>query len=137
MDTIGARIREERDRLGLSQEEFAALGGVRKRAQIYYEQDERCPDGHYFAAIAAAGADVTYVLTGARSAGAPAPTSAPPIDVARLTAVVAELEAALKRHRRLLDPQRKARAVAVLYDYFTKAGPQDAATVDNMLELMS
>lgn len=48
----------------MNQTEFAALAGVRKRAQINYEAGERAPDANYLAAIAAAGADVAYILTG-------------------------------------------------------------------------
>ena len=61
------RLREERQRLKLNQDEFAEIGGVKRRAQITYESGERCPDGHYFSAIAAVGADVQYILTGMRS----------------------------------------------------------------------
>ncbi len=68
------RLREERERLGLSQEKFGALGGVLKRAQINYEKGERNPDSAYLSAIAAAGVDVLYVLTGQRSGSVPAPT---------------------------------------------------------------
>ncbi|KOQ71566.1 helix-turn-helix transcriptional regulator [Stenotrophomonas maltophilia] len=64
MSTPGQRLREERTRLGLTQEAFGALGGVRKQAQIKYEKGERKPDSSYFEGIAAAGADIDYVLTG-------------------------------------------------------------------------
>lgn len=64
MSTIGERLREERERLGLSQPAFAEVGGVQKRAQINYEKDERHPDAAYLAAVAEAGVDVLYVLTG-------------------------------------------------------------------------
>ena len=57
--------------MGLSQEKFGALGGVKKLAQINYEKGERHPDSAYLAAIAAAGADVLYVLTGERDGPAP------------------------------------------------------------------
>lgn len=67
LSTIGARLRDEREHLGLSQAAFAEVGGVQKRAQINYEKDERHPDAGYLAAIAAAGVDVLYVLTGQRS----------------------------------------------------------------------
>ncbi len=67
MDTIAERLREERLRLKLNQEDMATVGGVKRRAQINYESGIRCPDGHYFSAIAAAGADVQYILTGVRS----------------------------------------------------------------------
>ena len=77
--TIGARIREERNRMALSQEAFGAIPGVTKQAQIKYEKDERHPDTLYLAAIAAAGADVLYILTGQRSgAAAAAPVAAEP-----------------------------------------------------------
>lgn len=57
--------------MGLSQEKFGALGGVKKLAQINYEKGERHPDSAYLAAIAAAGVDVLYVLTGERDGPAP------------------------------------------------------------------
>ena len=72
---IGERLREERERLGLNQTDFAAVGGVGRKTQFNYESGERAPDGAYLAAIAAAGADVLYILTGQRS-GAVAPTPA-------------------------------------------------------------
>lgn len=62
--------------MGLSQEKFGALGGVKKLAQINYEKGERHPDSAYLAAIAAAGADVLYVLTGERDGPAPVTLSA-------------------------------------------------------------
>lgn len=64
MDTIGERLRAERDRLGMNQDDFGALGGVKKRAQITYEKNERLPDAEYLRGIAAAGVDVVYVLIG-------------------------------------------------------------------------
>ncbi|HDR9508338.1 transcriptional regulator [Burkholderia cepacia] len=68
MNTIGTRLREERLRLGLSQDEFAAVGGVLRRAQSNYEADERSPDAKYLSAVAELGVDVVYVLRGRRSA---------------------------------------------------------------------
>lgn len=69
---IGTRLREERERLGFNQTDFGAVGGVLKKAQFNYEKGERSPDAAYLAAIAAAGADVLYILTGQR-VGAVAP----------------------------------------------------------------
>ena len=66
MSTCGERLREERQRIGLNQTEFAGLAHVQKRAQINYESGERSPDATYLAAIAAAGADVQYIVTGVR-----------------------------------------------------------------------
>ncbi len=74
---IGTRLREERERLEMTQEEFGQAGGVLKRALIRYEKGERMPDAAFLAAIAAAGADVLYILTGQRMGVAAAPVVAP------------------------------------------------------------
>ena len=70
------RLREERERLGLSQEALGAVGGVRKQAQHLYESGARKPDMDYLTAVASAGVDVLYVLTGQRTGGAAAPAPA-------------------------------------------------------------
>lgn len=80
MKTQGVRLREERERLGLNQTDFAAIGGLKKLAQISYEQDKRSPDGVYFAAIAAIGADVQYIITGQRSGAVLPPREAALLD---------------------------------------------------------
>lgn len=64
--TIGQRIKEERERLGLSQEAFAQIGGVSKRSQIMYEQDKTEAGAGYCALIAQSGVDMNYILTGVR-----------------------------------------------------------------------
>ncbi|WP_341826529.1 transcriptional regulator [Burkholderia gladioli] len=66
MTSIGARLREERLRLGLSQDEFASVGGVARRTQAAYEGDERAPDTTYLLAVRELGIDVLFVLTGDR-----------------------------------------------------------------------
>lgn len=67
MDAFGLRLREERERKKLSQADFAALAGVTRTAQGNYEAGKRAPDAQYLAALAAAGVDATYVLTGVPS----------------------------------------------------------------------
>ncbi|WP_459990178.1 XRE family transcriptional regulator [Methylosoma difficile] len=64
MKTIGGRIKEERLRLGMTQEKMAELCGVGRQAQLRYESDERSPDGYYFEAIAKVGGNIEYILTG-------------------------------------------------------------------------
>lgn len=68
MDKFGARLKEERKTLGLSQHEFGALGGVAANAQGHYESGERLPKSDYLMAIRHKGVDVLYVLTGERAA---------------------------------------------------------------------
>lgn len=66
---FGERLKRERQRLGMNQEDFAAVGGVKKRAQISYEKDERSPDAAYLCALLDIGVDIWYVMTGTISVG--------------------------------------------------------------------
>lgn len=50
--------------MGLSQTEFAAIGGVGKFAQIRFEKNENMPGGAYLLGLHAAGVDTHYILTG-------------------------------------------------------------------------
>jgi transcriptional regulator with XRE-family HTH domain len=70
MGSVGDRLRDERERLGLNQTAFGAIGGVQKQAQLKYEKGERFPDAGYLAAVDRFGADVQYIVTGKRSAQA-------------------------------------------------------------------
>jgi transcriptional regulator with XRE-family HTH domain len=65
---IGERLREERERLALSQEAFGAAGGVRKQAQLLYEKGERQPKADYLSKIAGLGVDIGYVMDGVHPA---------------------------------------------------------------------
>lgn len=64
--SIGLRLRDERQRLDLSQTAFAEKGGVTKKTQMLYEAGERFPDAAYLAAVAQIGADIQYIVTGQR-----------------------------------------------------------------------
>ncbi|MBK5012039.1 helix-turn-helix domain-containing protein [Pseudomonas sp. S60] len=70
MNGIGPRLREERERLGMTQRVFGDIGGVEPNAQGKYESGERTPRADYLAAVAASGVDALYVLSGQRT---PAP----------------------------------------------------------------
>lgn len=67
---FGARLAEERKRLGLKQAEFASLVGTDVPKQSLYENDRRELRADYLARLAAARVDVGYVLTAKRSEGA-------------------------------------------------------------------
>lgn len=66
MPSVAARLREERERLGLTQVDLSAKCGVTLRTQRNYETAERSPDANYLAALGDAGGDVGYVVTGRR-----------------------------------------------------------------------
>ena len=66
-EIIGSRLREERERLGLTQTEFANMGEASKRSQTDWEQGKLVPNGEFLANIAERGADIGYILTGERN----------------------------------------------------------------------
>ena len=67
--SFGARLAEERKRLGLKQAEFASLVGTDVPKQSLYENDRRELRADYLARLADAKVDVIYVLTGHRTEG--------------------------------------------------------------------
>ncbi|MGN6260253.1 MAG: helix-turn-helix domain-containing protein [Ralstonia sp.] len=95
--SFAERLREERKRLGLTQERFGAEGGVGKLAQLNYEKGERSPDAAYLSAIALVGVDVSYMLTGERRGASTTPD-----------------EAALLAAYRALDARGKAAALGAV-----------------------
>lgn len=65
---IGARLREERERLKLRQEELAALCDAGASSISNWKNGTSFPNARVLAAFAEAGADVGYILTGRRAA---------------------------------------------------------------------
>lgn len=66
---IGERIREERERLGMTQGDFCASTGVGRKTQFNYETGDRLPDAAYLVEAMRLGVDVIYVLTGGHDFG--------------------------------------------------------------------
>jgi transcriptional regulator with XRE-family HTH domain len=66
MGDLGKRLKQERERLGMSQEKFGAACGVGKTAQYMYERGTREPTSGYLDAAGKLGVDTLYVMTGRR-----------------------------------------------------------------------
>ena len=132
MSTIGERLKEERLRLRMNQTEFGAQGGVKKFAQIHYEQGERRPDADYLAGIDSAGGDVLYIVTGKRSGLPPGA-----FDAKLLQQVVESVEEQLKAKRRLLPASKKGELIALLYEHFARGDQVEKGTVERYLRLVA
>lgn len=63
----GERIKEERERLGFNQADFAAIAGATRKTLFNWESGTASPNTPALAAWAAVGLDVLYVVTGQRS----------------------------------------------------------------------
>jgi transcriptional regulator with XRE-family HTH domain len=60
---FGLRLRKERNRLGLTQANFARIGGVEPNAQGHYESGWRNPKADYLQRVGGAGVDLMFLLT--------------------------------------------------------------------------
>lgn len=81
-ETFGDRLRLERKRIGMSQEEFGRACGVVRKSQISYEAGTRSPNADYLLCAHRQGVDVTFLITGERRGQTGAlPTTPPPAPV--------------------------------------------------------
>lgn len=64
--SLGARLREERERLGLSQLAFGELGDVPLRTEQDWERGVSAVKSDFLTVVAQHGVDVLYVITGER-----------------------------------------------------------------------
>lgn len=67
---IGDRLRQERERLNLSQQAMAEAGDVSRKTQYSYESGESKLSVEYLIRVAVIGCDLVYVLTGVRPGAA-------------------------------------------------------------------
>lgn len=134
MSTVGQRLREQRELLAISQEAFGQLGGVGKRAQINYEQDLRAPDTDYLQALAGAGVDVLYVVTGRRETAVSASEQSVQISDERRLRLAAEgIFEGLAEIKRTLPPRKLAELIVIAYQ-LTAVPDQQAKS--NVLRLV-
>lgn len=61
---IGSRIRSERERLAMTQTEFAKAVGVGRMSNIHYELGDRVPNVEVLLKMREIGVDIWFVLTG-------------------------------------------------------------------------
>ena len=102
---IGDRLKEERDRLGLTQPAFAEIADAKKRTLIDWEKGVSSPTAVQLSALAAAGVDVLYILTGQRSGtAAPTPVVAPAAQLSRRALAVAQnYEATSEEGKKIIE----------------------------------
>lgn len=97
--SIFERLKHERERLALTQPRLAELAGVGKTTVINWEKGASAPDAVQLAAIAAAGADVLYILTGQHSQPVAPIADLPP----RVRALVANYEATDEAGKKIIE----------------------------------
>lgn len=61
---VGARLKAERERIGMTQEGMGKAVGTTKQTQLRYENGMNSPTSSYLHELTALGVDIGYVLTG-------------------------------------------------------------------------
>jgi len=61
--SVHERIKKERLKLGLNQDDFGKMGGVQRLAQANYEKGERFPNTVYLVNLYKNNVDIVYILT--------------------------------------------------------------------------
>lgn len=120
--TVGERLKRERERLGLTIPAFADLAGAKKNTVIDWQKDASSPPAAKLSALAAAGLDVLYVITGQRATPASAVT---PFDRDRLQAAIEAVEEGLAETRRKLPTRKKAELILAAYDVLGEGQSRD------------
>lgn len=64
MSSFGHRLRMERQRLGISQEQVAEATGMKRTSQWSYESDRSMPSVEFLAGVARLGMNVSFLLAG-------------------------------------------------------------------------
>ena len=65
---VGSRLREQREALGVTQEELAERLGKTRNTVGAWERGDQYPSGEFYAMAPGWGFDVLYILTGAHGA---------------------------------------------------------------------
>lgn len=83
---LAIRLKEERERLGLSQAEFAKMMGLHRNTVVRYESGDREPDSGFLARVGDIGVDPGYLLYGRKTD----PISMYSLGTARVLPLIAE-----------------------------------------------
>lgn len=126
--SIGARIREIRKALGDSQVNFAERFGVSLSTLKAYELDGREPPSSFLVRLYTdLSIEPTWLLTGTGSK-----TSENRNENVLDAVIAVRTFAALKNLK--IDPEREARLVLLLMDYFNDGGDKNTPLVQKMME---
>lgn len=132
--SIGERIRQERDRLGETQDEWARHTGIHRNTQAKYEKGDAVPDVNYLTAIDELGADIDFIRTGERRAWKSSDDY-----VERQCSIVQKIvecvEAYTGEKKISISPARKASLVAAIYRSAFFSGNVDTVVIEEVVKL--
>jgi transcriptional regulator with XRE-family HTH domain len=130
---VGDRLREERNKRGLSQQALGDLVGSAKRTVIDWEKGATSPSAVQLSALAGAGFDVLYVVTGEHNIQLSKEQPVVFSDHARLQLAIEAVEEGLAEIKRKLPPAKKAELIVAAYELM--AQPEQAKNVIRLVRV--
>lgn len=113
---VAERLRSVREFFRVAQPDFAEKCGVSIRAYQDYEAGKRLPGSETLQALAEAGIDLNWLLTGTGQMLRDAPSALPsPLDEQLLAETLRLVDDWLSAHRRTMTAARKAEVAASIY----------------------
>jgi len=131
MTSVGKRLAEERRRLNLTQEDLAQAMGVGRAAVTMVETERTGLSSFHSDALMKLGIDMTFVRTGIRKASA----IADDINWELVEGILEALEKWSRQHKVKLTPDKLAKALRVLYTYFSSTGQINPQHLEHVMAL--
>ncbi|WP_138514318.1 helix-turn-helix transcriptional regulator [Rhodoferax bucti] len=132
IEGMGVRLREERERLKLNQEEIAAFAGTNRMTPNRYEKGLYLPTLPFLDAISGVGVDVDYVLLGKHG-----DVTLSFKDAAQLGVAVSIVSDLLEKHRLEVSDEVKGSLIIKLLR-MAELMPRDAKMkVPSLVDLLS
>lgn len=127
---IGARLKEARERLGLSQHNFAQVAGVNRMTQGRYEAEVNFPGVDYLYLLSQSGIDASYILTGTAEADMTCIESAEVL--AKVMTWVDDLSA---KHNYPLSPVKRVQVSLHLYREMVRSEREKAPSLADLVRI--
>lgn len=124
-----ARLKQERERLGLSLSDFGLLGEVNRMTQTRYESGASFPTIEYLQKIGANGVDSMYLMTGVAST-----ELIPMKDAVAFSQAIDLIDGIAKLHNFTPPPEFRMQAISQVYQRILKFGVKKVSpTLEDLL----
>ncbi|ENU9618645.1 helix-turn-helix domain-containing protein [Salmonella enterica] len=134
--SLGERLKEERNRLGFNQSEFAALVGASYKSQLRWEKDESSPGADALSKWADIGLDVLYVVTGNALSRVPESKTTGDIDEILFGKIVHKLELLARSTNRRWTFDELMTVSIKMYNFLIKESAINDERIDSVLKLV-
>lgn len=126
---FGTRLKQERDRLGLTLSSFGMLGQVNRMTQMRYESGASSPTVEYLHKLGAHGVDTVFIATGFNSA-----ELIPVKDAVAFSQAIDLIDEIAKLHHFMPPPEFRIRAVLQVYKRILQFGVKKVSpTLEDLL----